>query len=205
MAEDKRQTGKHSDEPADEQATAAKPRDDARGEAKTAAAHNQDQGSTAPPNEAEDLRNQLLRVSADFENFKRRVEGDRARTVQVARTDVILDLLPVIDNFDRAFADVPKEIEGGNWHQGIQAIKQQFEGILQNLGIERIESVGKEFDPELHEAVSHEPAKEKKGIIFKEFEAGYRLGDQVIRHARVAVSSGQSSDEKVTQSNKEND
>lgn len=141
--------------------------------------------------EADELHAQLLRVRADFENFKRRVESERGAITQVARTDVILDLLPVVDNFDRAFADVPADIEKSQWYQGVQAIKQQFEKVLQGLGVERIESVGKPFDPNLHEAVTHEPDDaHDKDVITKEFEAGYRLGDQVIRHARVQVSAG---------------
>lgn len=147
--------------------------------------------SAVAPDPADELKEQLLRVRADFENYKRRAEEQQTKLSQVARTDVILDLLPVLDNFDRAAASVPKEIEQSNWFDGVKAIKQQFQGILSGLNIERIECVGKEFDPNFHEALSHEPSQEhQKGIITKEFEAGYRLGEDVIRHARVAVSSG---------------
>jgi molecular chaperone GrpE len=177
-----------SDEDADEVAEEATPEAD------------ESESDAAPPsastdaNEGElaEVKDSLLRVRADFDNFKRRAEGERTKTIQVARTDVILDLLPVIDNFDRAFADVPAEIESNNWYQGVAAIKKQFEKMLQELGIERIETVGQEFDPELHEAIAHEASDQAENVVIKEFEAGYRLGDAVIRHARVAVSSGHS-------------
>lgn len=145
----------------------------------------------AGKDELAEVKDSLLRTRADFDNYKRRSEEERLRTNQVARTDVILDLLPVIDNFDRAFSDVPKEIDGTNWYEGVAAIKQQFEKILDGLNIERIKTVGEQFDPELHEAIAHEASDQAEDVIIKEFEAGFRLGDDVIRHARVAVSNGQ--------------
>ena len=149
----------------------------------------------AQPDETAELRAQVLRIRADFDNYRKRVEEERARYISVARTDVVLSLLPVIDNFDRAFADVPQEVAQTNWYQGIAAIKQQFEGVLRELQIERIESVGQPFDPALHEAIAHEPSDEHaKDVVASEFEAGYRLGDAVIRHARVKVSSGKAAD-----------
>ena len=155
------------------------------------------------------VKDSLLRTRADFENFKRRAEEERTRTIQVSRTEVILDLLPVIDNFDRAFADIPQEIAETNWVGGVKAIKQQFDKVLEELGIERIKTVGEEFDPELHEAIAHEGSDQPENEVIKEFEAGYRLGESVIRHARVAVSSGQAdsnnpADESANQESKEN-
>lgn len=138
-----------------------------------------------------DLEQQLLRVRADFENHKRRTAEEQFRIASVAQTDLVLRLLPVIDNFDRAFSDVPKDIKDSPWYAGVAAIKQQFEGLLADLGIERIKTVGEEFDPALHEAVSNEPSDEyDKDIISEEFAAGYRQGDDIIRHSKVKVSSG---------------
>lgn len=146
---------------------------------------------TPDTSEAKELKEQLLRLTADFENFKKRTETERGRLVSVAQTDLILELLPVIDNFDRAFKDVPKEIASTDWYQGIAAIKKQFENILEQLGVSRIAAVGEPFDPEHHEAVSHEPSDEHdKDIVAEEFEAGYQLGETVIRPAKVKVSSG---------------
>lgn len=138
-----------------------------------------------------DVNEPLLRLQADFQNFKRRSIEEQLRAVTAARLSVIVELLPVIDNFERAFADVPKEIEKSNWYGGVTAIKKQFETVLKNLGIERIETVGADFDPEVHEAITHEPHdKYAENVISEEYEAGYRAGDDVIRHARVKVSSG---------------
>ena len=166
-----------------------------------------DREEAAQPEEDEVavLKDQVLRARADFENFKRRQAEDNARTVQVARTDVILDLLPVIDNFDRAFADVPKDIDGTSWYEGVAAIKKQFEKVLEGLNIERIKTVGEQFDPELHEAIAHEASDKAENEVIKEFEAGYRLGDQVIRHARVAVSSGKPLESTNSEQDKEQD
>lgn len=132
----------------------------------------------------------LLRLQADFQNFKRRSAEDQLRGAATARLGVILELLPVIDNFQRAFADVPGDIAKSPWYGGVEAIKQQFEGVLDSLGIAKIKTVGAEFDPTFHEAISHEPhPKYAENVVSEEFEAGYRVGEDVIRHARVKVSS----------------
>jgi molecular chaperone GrpE len=141
--------------------------------------------------EHQETEKYVKRLQADFANFKRRTEAENVRIASVSKMAVVLDLLPVIDNFDRAFKNVPDEVAGTSWYEGIAAIKQQFEGFLENLGITRIKSVGEVFDPNLHEAVSTEPDEvHPKDTISEEFEAGYRLGDDIIRHARVKVSSG---------------
>jgi molecular chaperone GrpE len=141
--------------------------------------------------EVADLKQQVLRVHADFDNFKRRTQEERAEVFDTARAEMALKLMPVIDNFDRAAEHVPEEIQKDPWYQGIEGIRKQFTDLLTELGIERIESVGEEFDPNRHEAISHEPSDEHdKDIISKEFEAGYALGDSVIRPAKVNVSSG---------------
>lgn len=138
-----------------------------------------------------DLEQQLLRIRADFENHKRRSQEEQYRIATVAQTDIVLQLLPVVDNLERAFKDVPADVEKSNWYQGVLAIKKQFEGLLQQLGIERIEAIGKPFNPEIHEAISHEPSdKYEESVISEEFEAGYKLDDQIVRHSKVNVSSG---------------
>ena len=142
-----------------------------------------------------DLKGQMARLQADFSNFKRRVEQDRIRMVQDAHGDLAVQLLPVIDNFDRAAEHVPEAIKGDQWYAGIEGIRKQFADILTELGIERIEAVGQPFDPELHEALGHEPSEEHdKDVVSKEFAAGYKIGDKVVRPAKVQVSSGKESD-----------
>lgn len=180
---------------------------DSAEESVTPPSANEGTSDESNDDELAQVKDSLLRARADFENFKRRAEEERARTIQVSRTDVILDLLPVIDNFDRAFTDIPDEIKDTNWVGGVQAIKQQFDKVLDGLGIERVQTVGEPFDPELHEAIVTEDSAAPENEVTKEFEAGYRLGEQVIRHARVAVSSGQAgskNDEPTNQESKEN-
>lgn len=138
-------------------------------------------------------KEQLLRVQADWQNYRRRAEAEKAKVGAIARTDIILDILPVIDNFERAFAQAPDDVKDTSWYAGIVGIKQQFDKIVTDLGVTRIASVGKPFDPNLHEAVGKEPSEQyQSDVVSKEFEAGYQLGDEVIRHAKVQVSSGQS-------------
>ncbi len=164
-----------------------------------------DSSGTAPPESAPDgrpsaavsddsiaeLKQQLLRVHADFDNFKRRTQEERAELFDTARAEMALKLMPVIDNFDRAAEHVPEEIKKDPWYAGVEGIRKQFNDLLAELGIERIKSVGEPFDPNRHEAISHEPSDEHdKDIISQEFEAGYALGDSVIRPSKVNVSSG---------------
>lgn len=138
-----------------------------------------------------ELEQQLLRVKADFENHKRRTDEERFKIAGVAQAEVVLKLLPVIDSFERAFATVPSEVEKTDWYKGVTAIHQQFEKMLEDLGISRIKSVGEPFDPAVHEAVANESSdKFDKETVSEEFEAGYRYGDEVIRHSKVKVSSG---------------
>lgn len=147
--------------------------------------------------ELEELKAQLVRVAADFDNFKRRTQEERAEMIDAARAELALQFIPVIDNFDRASAHVPEEVEKTDWYKGFQGIQKQFDQVLEALGIARIESVGQPFDPNKHEAVSHEPSDDHdKDTISEEFEAGYTLGDSVIRPAKVKVSSGKPEKEK---------
>jgi molecular chaperone GrpE len=149
------------------------------------------QQAAGPSVEKENLREQMARLQADFTNFKKRMEKDRLRMVQDAHGDLAVQLLPVIDNFDRAAEHVPEAIKQDQWYAGIEGIRKQFADILAELGIERIEAVGRPFDPELHEALGHEPSEEHdKDVVSKEFEAGYKMGEKIVRPAKVQVSSG---------------
>lgn len=143
------------------------------------------------PKEIVQLKEQLLRITADFDNFKRRTTEERSEMIDAARADLALQFIPVIDNFDRAAKHVPEDVAKTDWYKGFEGIQKQFDQVLEALGIARIESVGQLFDPNKHEAVSHEPSDDHdKDTISEEFEAGYTLGDSVIRPAKVNVSSG---------------
>jgi molecular chaperone GrpE len=103
------------------------------------------------------------------------------------KAHVIKDLLPVIDNFERALKHVPKELEGNEYVNGIQSIVSLFEKTLTDMGVEKIATVGEPFDPQLHEAVSMEEGDGNEETVSEELQSGYKIGDDVIRHAMVRV------------------
>ena len=136
--------------------------------------------------EIEELKNQLLRLQADFVNYKNRTEREKSNSIILANEDLILKLLPILDNFNRAFAhaDLNDKII-----KGFVMIKEQFESVLKSEMVEEIESDGAVFDPNLHNAVMTE-SKEgvESGIVIETFEKGYKIKDKVIRPSMVKVS-----------------
>ena len=135
----------------------------------------------------EELTAALQRERADSENIRRRHEEQVAKLRTSVKAHVVKDLLPVIDNFERALKHVPKELEKNEYIKGVNAIVGQFEKTLQQMGVERIKAVGAIFDPHLHEAVSMEEGTGKQEVVSEELQAGYKVGDDVIRHAMVRV------------------
>lgn len=144
-------------------------------------------GAAVIEQQVEELTQALQRERADSTNLRRRHEEEMASLRTHLKANVVRDLLPVIDNFERALKHVPKELEGNDYIKGVQGIVKQFENTLQQIGVTRINTVGAEFDPRYHEAVSMEEGDGTKEIISEELQAGYRLGDDVIRHAMVKV------------------
>jgi molecular chaperone GrpE len=134
-----------------------------------------------------ELTNALLQERADAINLRRRHEEQLAKVRASVKAAIIAELIPVIDNIERAMNHVPPELESNDYVKGIQQIAKQFDKALEDLGIARIETVGHEFDPRFHEAVMVEPGEGVHEIISEELRAGYRLGDEVIRHAMVKV------------------
>jgi molecular chaperone GrpE len=133
------------------------------------------------------LTEALQRERADATNIRRQHEEQTASLRTVVKANVIRDLLPVIDNFERALKHVPKELEGNDYIKGVQGVVKQFEKTLSDLGVERIKTVGEPFDPEYHEAISMEEGDGTHEVVSEELQAGYKLGDDVIRHAMVRV------------------
>jgi molecular chaperone GrpE len=120
-------------------------------------------------------------------NLRRRHDEQLASLKNVIKASVISDLLPVIDNFERSLKHVPKELESNEYIKGVQGVVKQFEKTLGGVGVERIKTVGEPFDPALHEAVSMEEGDGTKEIVSEELQSGYKLGNEVIRHAMVKV------------------
>jgi molecular chaperone GrpE len=139
------------------------------------------------------LKDQLLRVQAESDNFRKRSIQEKETTIKSANADLISSLLPVLDNFKRAANHIPASEDSTikNWIIGVQAIERQLEETLKQFGISEIEATPKqEFNPLLHEAISHEPSDQPADTILQVTEIGYLLNGKVLRPAKVTVSAG---------------
>ena len=134
-----------------------------------------------------DLTAALQRERADAINQRRRFDEQLAGVRTTVKSTVIADLLPVIDNFERALKHVPSDLQNNDYVKGVQGIVKQFEKTLESMGVERIATVGQPFDPNVHEAVSMEEGDGQQEIVSEELQAGYKIGNDVIRHAMVRV------------------
>lgn len=137
------------------------------------------------------LFDQLVRRQAEFENFRKRVERERGQLYQRAREDVLVQFLPVVDNFERALSSLEtSEGDAEALRHGVELIHKQFKDALSKFGLEPVESVGKTFDPHIHEAVTTEATdKHKENTVIEEFQRGYKIGDRLLRPAKVKVAS----------------
>jgi molecular chaperone GrpE len=141
-------------------------------------------------NENASLKDQVLRKQAEFENYRKRTERERGEIYSRGRKEVLIEMLSVLDNFERAMLSVSKTVDEDALKQGFELIYKQFKGILTKLGVEHIEAVGKTFDPHLHEAVTIEETSEHEAnTVIDEFQKGYKIGDQLLRPAQVKVAS----------------
>lgn len=135
----------------------------------------------------EELTRDLQRVQAEFVNFKRRSGEERQELMSLAKEQVIKQLLPLIDNLDRALAHLPAGLASNPWAQGVEQVGKQVQETLANLGVTRIKALGETFDPHLHEAISLEEGAGDHEVVIEELQPGYQLGERVIRHAVVRV------------------
>lgn len=129
------------------------------------------------------------RAKADYINFKRDAEKEKTEIVQFANAGLLLELFPIVDNFQTALKHVPEDAKKENWVQGFGHIERQFLDLLKNMGVEPIKTLGEKFNPEFHDAAG----KEKKegvepGVVVEEVGSGYTIQGKVIRHAKVKVS-----------------
>ncbi len=131
------------------------------------------------------------RAQADFVNYKRRTEQELTETTQFANAALVLNLLPVLDDFERASNSFPAELsrQDSGWVEGIRLVERKLRTTLERMGLSRVKSVNEPFDPRLHEAVGQ--CKGKEGIIIQEMEKGYKLHDKVLRPAKVMVGNGE--------------
>ena len=134
-----------------------------------------------------ELTQALQRERADAMNLRRRHDEQIAGLNSTIKASVIRDLLPIIDNFERALKHVPAELKDNDYVKGVQGVVKQFEKTLADIGVERIKTTGEPFDPHLHEAVSMDDGEGDQEIVSEELQAGYKVGNEVIRHAMVRV------------------
>ncbi|TLF45675.1 nucleotide exchange factor GrpE [Maribacter aurantiacus] len=134
-------------------------------------------------------KDKFLRLFAEFENYKRRTSKERMELFKTAGQEVIVSLLPVMDDFDRALKELSKS-EDTEMFKGVELIKVKFRETLKSKGLQEVEvAVGDTFDAEIHEAITQIPAPEEtmKGKIIDVIEKGFKLGDRIIRHPKVVV------------------
>lgn len=138
----------------------------------------------------EDRNSQYMRIAADFENFRKRTQKEKEEQDQQVKCSTLKELLPVVDNFERARAQIKPQTDAEmNIHKSYQSVYKQLVEALKKIGVSPMRSEGKEFDPNLHEAVMRESTPDQpEGTVLEELVRGYLLGDRVLRHAMVKVA-----------------
>jgi len=141
----------------------------------------------------DEFYDRLLRKTAEFDNYRKRVERDRQSMAEAVAADAVKDLLPLVDDLERALK-ADSGAEGAEaFRKGVELIHRQLLDILRKRGVRAIEALGTDFDPHFHEAIAHEPAAGRRdGEVIEEFGRGYMLGERLIRPAIVKVAKGES-------------
>lgn len=137
----------------------------------------------------EELTDRLTRQMAEFDNFRKRTDKEKSQMYEIGAKDIINKILPVVDNFERGLAGVPKEEKDNPFVEGMDKIYKQLMTTLEEVGVKPIEAVGQEFNPDFHNAVMHVEDEELgENIIAEEFQKGYTYRDSVVRHSMVKVA-----------------
>ncbi len=149
-----------------------------------------DTGKAQPEeqSEADKYLDNWKRTQADFINYKKRTEQEKEETVKFGNSMLLLAILPVLDDLQRALDSVPEDIKDLPWVEGIRLIERKFSSSLETQGVKLIKTEGEAFDPSVHEAALHVDGED--GMIINELQKGYKLYDRVIRPAVVAVGNG---------------
>jgi len=152
-------------------------------------AENQESNDSSHEKDYEDMRNKYLRLVAEFDNYRKRTNREKLELINTAGGKVISELLPVLDDFDRAKATADDENTEEVFSEGVSLVYEKLYKTLFHLGLKAMQSKGAAFDPELHEAITEiaTPNEEMKGKIVDVIEEGYLLNDRIIRHAKVVV------------------
>ncbi len=147
-----------------------------------------DKKSQGYKEQIEQLEDKVKRQLAEFENFRNRTEKEKHAMFETGAKSVVEKILPVVDNFERGLATVPEDRKGDPFVDGMERIYKQLLTELENMGVKPIEAVGKEFDPNLHNAVMQVESEEyESGVVAQELQRGYTYRESVVRHSMVAV------------------
>ncbi|MBA2301388.1 MAG: nucleotide exchange factor GrpE [Acidobacteria bacterium] len=169
-------------DPLDDRAAAAldSPADDSR-----------DDETTPLQRDRDELKDLLLRKTAEFDNYRKRTDRERQALSDAIAAGVIEELLPLVDDLERALKADPVGEGADAYRRGVELVLKQLEEILRKRGVRPIESLGADFDPYYHQAVSYEPAEgRREGEIIEDFRRGYMLGDRLLRPSMVKVAKG---------------
>lgn len=164
-----------------------------------------DEALAALQKDRDAYKEQFLRAVADFDNYRKRIERERRELSEYAAADVLRELLPIIDNFERAlsafaqgasaFAKAPadkpadKQPDIDTFRRGVELIHKQMLDLLRKRGVTPIDALGADFDPNVHQAVIHEPSEDhREGEVMEELQRGYKLGDRLLRPSMVKVA-----------------
>ena len=133
------------------------------------------------------------RSQADFSNYKKRIEQEREEIVKFANSTLILNLLPILDDLERAFVSLPQQLANFSWIDGIKLSYNKLKATLEAQGLSEIKTKGEQFDPHLHEAIMRREGEE--GMVIEEIQKGYKLKDKVIRPSMVIVGEGKKTEQ----------
>ena len=137
----------------------------------------------------DELTDRLTRQMAEFDNFRKRTEKEKSQMYEIGVKDIIEKILPIVDNFERGLASMPEEEKATPFAEGMEKIYKQLMTTLESIDVKPIEAVGKEFNPDFHNAVMHVEDEElDENIIVEEFQKGYTYRDSVVRHSMVKVA-----------------
>ena len=205
-AKEEESSGNDETAPTEESAEASAENKTAEENAEAAADAGEDAGDSEPKEEKkkffgkknkkdkkdekiDELTDRLTRQMAEFDNFRKRTEKEKSQMYEIGAKDIIEKILPVVDNFERGLASMPEEEKATPFAEGMEKIYKQLMTTLESIGVKPIEAVGKEFDPDFHNAVMHVEDEELgENIIAEEFQKGYMYRDSVVRHSMVKVA-----------------
>lgn len=147
-------------------------------------------GDSQLQRDRDELHDRLLRVTAEFDNYRKRTERERRELSEAIAGDIVREILPAIDDLERALATPAADEPAVAYRRGVELIHRQLLDVLRKRGVEPLQTIGKDFDPNWHEAVAHDPALDgrRDGEITAELRRGYRIGQRLLRPAQVKVA-----------------